>query len=1202
MDDKLAGGANEARMQQITDAFVEQLRRGDQPSIDDYKRRHPDLAGEIEDVLPALEMLENCRPGRQDEAARLVVDDAAPDRLGKYRIIQELGRGGMGVVYEAEHETMCRRVALKVLPRTTAANEAYLTRFHREARAAGQLHHTNIVPVFEVGQHNGMHFFAMQFIRGQNLDLVINEVRHLRAMSENQVPPAKRDASTDLLSKTIAGHLIGGGSSPAAAPQSQTEPGSSADVAAAPNRPAPRPADTGSSAASAPGQAPPEPGSSTSSDTMLGSSEWSTTTISRQAYFRRVADVGLQVAEALNYAHRNGVLHRDIKPANLILDTEGVAWITDFGLAKSDEDDLTQTGDLVGTLRYMAPERFAGHADARSDIYGLGLTLYELCTLCHAFDQVDRARLVHQLTHRAPVRPRKIDASIPRDLETIILKAIDRHPEKRYQSAHQLAADLRLFVSDRPIKARRISSSERFWRACRRNPTTALLSSCLLALLLFVALGASWFAFRNQRLANDLRSETALARIAEQEAVDAYRASRRSLFLAYQEQARARRRTNRLGRRYRAVESIREARAILPELGLPPADLAEETLALRNEAIAALATTDLHEVRRWKIEHPWTQIVVFDANFDRFAQSDQQGNIRIQRIADDQQEMLIASPGSQAWEIQFSDDGRYLASKHHPYGATSGVQFCLWDLQHPEAPMLNLTEGMSMFLSFDFAHTQPLLALATGDQGVNVYSLEDGSLWKHVPSTFPFSAQIRFNDRDELAIGHFYREDVELWNLDQEPVMTQQATVDGRITSLAWSSARETLIAGTTEGRIFVWRNGLEGRPRVYESHRNRVTYFHLHPRLDLLFSETWSGEVRVLDLATRSEQLLVEQDGLRIQSGGFDRRGQRIGFAHVRAFGIWQIPRSPLQVLASDRQRKDSTSVSFHPKCARLLARSTNEAIEFWDLRENRLVTSLAVDKPLFMRFAPDGSSFYTSGDGGLNRWKITLACGMDGEIGITIGDPQQLIEEHCWRFVFAPAGNGMAIAVDGRARLIDATDGTLRTQFGRHPGLGSIQFTPDGRWLVTGTKRYHGLRVWDVSTGELVRDLEPTWYGAEVAVSPRGEFMVANARGVTTYWRIDGWEPVAQSRTERLTPNRMQFSPSGNLLAAGRAEHIAALVDPQTNTPLAHLEAPRRERVVDLAFSPDGKRLAIAGDRNLQVWHIDEIEEHLRELGLPW
>ena len=187
-----------------------------------------------------------------------------------------------------------------------------------------------------------------------------------------------------------------------------------------------------------------------------------------------MARLGIQVAEALAHAHGQGVLHRDIKPSNLLLDVDGHVWVTDFGLAKLEgSDGPTQTGDIIGTLRYMAPERFEGWSDRRSDLYGLGMTLYELLTLRPAFEAATRAKLIDQVIHDQPPAPRKHDPRVPRDLETIVMKAIAKEPAERYATAEALSADLENFVADRPIVARRSGLAERALRWCRRNRAAA---------------------------------------------------------------------------------------------------------------------------------------------------------------------------------------------------------------------------------------------------------------------------------------------------------------------------------------------------------------------------------------------------------------------------------------------------------------------------------------------------------------------------------------------------------------------------------------------------------------------------------------------------------------------------------------------------------------------------------------------------------
>ncbi len=324
----------------------------------------------------------------------------------------------MGIVYEAVQQSLGRHVALKVLAAPALLNPSHLERFHLEARAAARLHHTHIVPVFGVGEHNGLHYYAMQFIRGQSLDQVIDALRQLRGRAKADRTTQVSNAYTAVAAKSL---LTGKLAEEAADIPGLRGTNDQCGVAA--NIPV-----------SAPGHA-----------------ELSATHIGHE-FHRSVARVGLEVVEALAYAHGEGILHRDIKPSNLLLDARGNTWITDFGLAKTEgTDGLTQTGDFVGTLRYMAPERFEGWSDRRSDIYGLGATLYEMLTLQTLYQGSSRAQLVDQILNVAPVAPKKLDATVPQDLETIILKAMAKEPAERYHTAEEMAEDFADFWRIGPL-------------------------------------------------------------------------------------------------------------------------------------------------------------------------------------------------------------------------------------------------------------------------------------------------------------------------------------------------------------------------------------------------------------------------------------------------------------------------------------------------------------------------------------------------------------------------------------------------------------------------------------------------------------------------------------------------------------------------------------------------------------------------------
>src|SRR5262245_5161858 len=402
----------------LAEEFVERFRRNEFPSITEYATRHPDLAPQIRSVFPAIVQMENLKRDRFVEGEEPSVP--VPEWLGDCRVVNEVGRGGMGVVYEAEQESLGRRVAVKVLTGAAVLGPNHVRRFLREAQTMAQLHHTNIVPVFEVGDHEGLPYYVMQFIEGLGLDQIIQTLRDRKADQEPK---------SAVTSFSVSPCLLASASSP------------SLPFA------------------------------------------WSPIEVAR---------IGLQVADALAYAHAKGTLHRDVKPSNLLLDVRGTVWVTDFGLAKRfDQDDLTGPGETAGTLRYMPPERFQSQSDARGDVYSLGLTLYELLTLRPAFDQSDPAPLLKQVTTAVPPAPSKSDPSIPRDLETVVLKAMARDPADRYANAQELAEDLRRFLAGRPVVARRVRPVELVWRWCRRNPAVAGLLAVVASLLVVVAVVAS---------------------------------------------------------------------------------------------------------------------------------------------------------------------------------------------------------------------------------------------------------------------------------------------------------------------------------------------------------------------------------------------------------------------------------------------------------------------------------------------------------------------------------------------------------------------------------------------------------------------------------------------------------------------------------------------------------------------------------------
>jgi len=574
--------------------FTARLRTGERPSIEEFAARQPDCAELIRELFPTIAAMEQWKSQRESKSGgRASLGPMRLKQLGDFRILREIGRGGMGIVYEAEQLSLNRRVAVKVLPKQSLLDDKHLLRFRREARTAAKLHHTNIVPVLGIGEHDGFHYIVMQYIDGVSVDAIIPQLARLHGapgsdLKQAGAPPAS--SATSSFADSSPASPFPGSSQPPVDQAAISEPrGLSPDPNNA--RPSDATTDPPDSSPSAVFRKPVVAGqtgssadlrvesvtrailrgefqpvavdssdslassgsSNSSSDSLtvayaisprsssdnrleraaaaaqLARGEEATVSVVRNgarsldfdydlrdqdqepnenqvqvtkpsrsqrigpAYWRSVARMGVQVADALQYAHLQGTLHRDIKPANLLVDQRGLVGVADFGLAKAvEQDDVSRTGDVVGTLRYMAPEQLLGQADKRSDIFSLGLTLYELLTFRPAYNEGERKRawVQHGVTPDPP-RPRKRMPSVPRDLETIVLKAIDLDPQRRYRSAAELAEDLHRFLEDRPIRARRATAVEYVWRWCRRNPAVASLSGLAVLLMIAVTLISS---------------------------------------------------------------------------------------------------------------------------------------------------------------------------------------------------------------------------------------------------------------------------------------------------------------------------------------------------------------------------------------------------------------------------------------------------------------------------------------------------------------------------------------------------------------------------------------------------------------------------------------------------------------------------------------------------------------------------------------
>lgn len=436
-------------------------------------------------------------PARTPETQRSNSASAVDESiLGDYRLNREIGRGGMGIVYEATQLSLRRSVALKILPFAAVLDSQQVARFRNEAQAAASLHHPHIVPVFAVGCERGVHYYSMQLIDGRTLDQVFTELRPNQAGNAEARGKAKhidqQFGAVNIVSASLAGDL---------ADQTTME---------APKVPLDKPASPASAATG---------GTSTG----IGSNSTQPHTLSRastvqsirsRSYVHDTVNLMICVADALDFAHRQGVVHRDIKPSNLLLDSNGKIWVADFGLARiRGVGNLTAAGSVLGTARYMSPEQIKGQPQAidhRTDIYSLGITLYELLTLQPAFKAANRELLFKAIESDAPTSPRRLNSTVAADLETIVLKAISKSPGERYATAGEMAADMRRFLEGKPTLARRPTALDRAFKWAVRRQRAVFASVCILLLAVVGLSVATVLVARESRLKDQASASSQL--------------------------------------------------------------------------------------------------------------------------------------------------------------------------------------------------------------------------------------------------------------------------------------------------------------------------------------------------------------------------------------------------------------------------------------------------------------------------------------------------------------------------------------------------------------------------------------------------------------------------------------------------------------------------------------------------------------------